>query len=135
MSLIGCNKTDWKENFNEKSKSPFGTYIVYNEAEALFNNEVVYLKQNIYDHLLSDVDRDNFGNYICIKADAYRLDLDTFNYLLHFIKKGNNAFISLNSFDTHIEDSLQFKTKNLDLLYLLPEELKQLKGKLYLIEI
>jgi len=51
--LIGCNKTDWNENFKEKEKSPFGNYIIYNESETLFKNQkVTLLKENIYDYLV-----------------------------------------------------------------------------------
>ena len=43
FALIGCNKTDWTENFKEKEKSPFGNYIIYNEAKELFKDNQVTL--------------------------------------------------------------------------------------------
>ena len=36
--LSSCKKTNWRENYREREKSPFGTYIIYNEAENLFPN-------------------------------------------------------------------------------------------------
>ena len=45
LQLTSCKKTNWNENYREKEKSPFGTYIIYNEAKTLFKNEeIVYLK-------------------------------------------------------------------------------------------
>lgn len=133
LSLTSCNKTNWYENFKEKNKSPFGTYIVYNEAEELFNNnEVHYLKENIYDYLFHEAKEEGFGNYICIKSSAYKLNEDGLDYLLSFIKEGNNAFLSLNNFSEHLQDSLKFTTTNLDKDVYAPEELKELNGKLFL---
>ncbi|WP_159023335.1 DUF4350 domain-containing protein [Formosa sp. L2A11] len=132
FSLTSCNKTDWHENFKEKNKSPFGTYIVYNEAETLFGKNVHYLKENIYDYLFENVKDNNFGNYICIKSDATKLDSDGEDYLLDHVKSGNTVFLSLNYFDEHLKDTLKFTTKNLDQNAFTPEDLKVLKGTLYL---
>lgn len=133
LSLFSCNKTNWYENFKEKNKDPFGTYIIYNEAEELFKNqEVHYLKENVYDYLFHNVDDDYFGNYICIKPYAYKLNEDGLEYLLSYIELGNHAFLSLNNFTDHLKDSLQFSTTNLDEELFTQEELKTLKGTLYL---
>ncbi|MCX7548115.1 hypothetical protein OS188_09135 [Xanthomarina sp. F1114] len=133
FSLISCSKTNWNENFKEKNKSPFGTYILFHEAEALFNNnEVHYLKENIYDYLFHHVKDDDFGNYICIKPTAYKLDKEGLSYLLDYVENGNNVFLSLNYFSEHLRDSLQFTTNNLDEHVYTPEDLKLLNGKLYL---
>ncbi|WP_299779725.1 hypothetical protein [uncultured Formosa sp.] len=131
-SLTSCNKTDWHENFKEKNKSPFGTYIVYNEADNLFDTDVHYLEENIYDYLFEHVKEDNFGNYICIKSEATKLDPDGEDYLLDYVKRGNSVFLSLNYFDNHLKDTLKFTTKNLNEYASTPEDLKVLKGKLYL---
>lgn len=131
--LLGCNKTNWRENFKEKSKDPFGTYILYNETKELFdNNDVHYLKQNVYDYLYDDLETDNFGNYICIKPRANKLTAEGLEYLLYFVEEGDHIFLSLNQFSEHIQDTLNFTTTNLDNALYTPEELKKLKGKLYL---
>ncbi|QXP61948.1 hypothetical protein H0I26_12850 [Olleya sp. HaHaR_3_96] len=133
FNLTSCNKTNWQENFKEKSKDPFGTYIVFNEADALFNNnEVLYLKENIYDYLFNHVKDRRFGNYICIKHSADKLNDDGLDYLLDYIKEGNNAFLSLNHFNTYFKNKLGFTTENLDQNISTPAELKQLDGTLYL---
>ena len=69
------------ELYKEEEKSPFGTYIVYNEAKNLFKNEkVVLLKDNFYDYLFKNYTDSfpDFGNYICIKND----DLHSILFLL-----------------------------------------------------
>ena len=70
VTWVGCNKrTNWYENFQERSKDPFGLYIIHNEAEELLDNEKVhYLKENIYDYLNNTYFEEDYRfNYVCIK--------------------------------------------------------------------
>ncbi|MBP1841673.1 DUF4350 domain-containing protein [Formosa algae] len=131
-SVFSCDRTDWNENFKESSKSPFGTYIVYEEAEALFDSEVLSLDQNIYDYLFEEMHEDHFGNYICIKSDAEKLNTDGINYLLTYIERGNHALLSLNNFPPHLKDTLGITTTNLDFYEYTPVALKALDGRLQL---
>ena len=133
FSLVSCNKTNWYENFKENNKDPFGTYIVFNEAKELFNNnEVHYVKDNIYDYLVKNEKGNDFGSYVCVKPSAYKLNQDGLEYMLEYVKQGSNLFFSLNNFSKHIKDSLNFTTKNIDKDLYTPEELKLLKGTLFL---
>ena len=135
LLLMSCNKTNWEENFSEKKKSPFGTYIVYNEAKELFNNnEIHYLKENIYDFLLFNFDEDStvIKNYITIKHSAYKITEDGIEQLLSFANKGNNVFLSLNYFNDGLKEKLAFTTNNLDKSENSIKALKRLKGELYL---
>ncbi|MDD7914046.1 DUF4350 domain-containing protein [Polaribacter ponticola] len=132
FQLTSCKKTNWNENYREKEKSPFGTYIVYNEAKTLFKNqEIVYLKQNIYDYLFDNYNTTsaNFGTYICIKNNAFRLSKDGVKDLLSFVNDGNNAFISLNEFNDDLKEQLEFTTNNLDKNINNVKALKTLKGE------
>lgn len=132
---ISCGKTNWNENYREKEKSPFGTYIVYNEASALFDNEdVVYLKENFYDYLYNNYDttQEGFGNYICIKNNANKLTEDGVSDLLSFVYDGNNAFISLNYFNDNLKEQLEITTNNLDKNVYDIQDLKDLKGEFFL---
>ena len=129
--LMSCNKTNWRENFKEKNKSPFGNYIVYNEAKTLFkDNKITLLKQNIYDYLLfnSDLDSTKINNYICIKHSAYKHTNDGIIKLLDFVAKGNNAFLAFNHFKDTLQSSLKFSTNNLDKNTYSVKDLKVLKG-------
>tara|TARA_B110000046_G_C13018601_1_gene410010 strand:+ start:2622 stop:3815 length:1194 start_codon:yes stop_codon:yes gene_type:complete len=132
LQLTSCKKTNWNENFREKEKSPFGTYILYNEVETLFkNDEKVYLKENFYDYLYKNYDTttDDFGTYICIKKNAYKLTKDGVNDLLSFVHYGNNAFLALNYFSDNLREKLGITTNNLDQNVNTIAELKGLKGE------
>lgn len=133
--LISCKKTNWNETYREKEKNPFGTYIVYNEAENLFKpKEVVYLKDNIYDYLFKnyDLEKADFGNYICIKNHANKLTKDGIDDLLTFVANGNHAFIALNYFSDDLKEKLEITTNNLDKFSTPKSKLKTLKGEFYL---
>ena len=129
--IIGCNKTNWNENFKEKEKSPFGNYIIYNEAKELFNNEeVTLLKENIYDYLLfkSDLDTTITKNYICIKHSGYKYSDESITELLAFVARGNNVFLAFNHFKDTLQSSLNFTTNNLDNKIFTNKALKKQKG-------
>ena len=134
FSLIGCKKTNWRENYQERSKEPFGTYIFANELETLFNyNEFTVLDEHIYDYLLiNPVTTKDQANYVCIKSYAYQLDKKTTKKLLDFVAVGNDIFLSLNSFNDTLEKELNFKTENLDSTVYDIEFLKELDGTFYL---
>ena len=133
-SFIGCKKTNWYESFKERSKEPFGTYILYNESKELFNNqEVVLLEDNIYDYLNNTYFQEDYTfNYLCVKDDAFKLTRDGLNELLHYVEEGSNAFFSLNRFGDALQDVLEFETMNEDLLSYNASHLKKLKGDLRL---
>lgn len=130
-----CTKTNWYENYREKEKSPFGTYIIFNEAKDLFNsNEIIYLKDNIHDYLVDDYEspQENFANYICIKSHAGKLNDYGIESILKLVYDGNDAFLSLNYFSEDLKEKLQFQTNNLDDQVFGPVNLKELKGELTL---
>ncbi|MHB0755358.1 hypothetical protein [Polaribacter sp. M15] len=135
--LTSCNKTNWHENYREKEKSPFGTYIIYNEVDDLFpNQEIVQLKENFYDYLFLNYDssKADFGNYICIKNTANKLPEDGVTDLLSFVYNGNNAFISLNYFSDDLLTQLDITTNNLDKHVYDKAALKGLKGEFSLVD-
>ncbi|MEE9407470.1 MAG: DUF4350 domain-containing protein [Polaribacter sp.] len=131
---MSCNKTNWQENFKEKEKSPFGNYIVYNEAKNLFKTEeVTLLKENFYDYLFHNYsERGDFGTYVCIKNSAYKLTDSGIDNLLEFVKNGNDAFIALNYFNEDLKEKLGFTTNNLDKKANSVAALRDLKGEFYL---
>jgi hypothetical protein len=135
LQLTSCKKTNWNENYREKEKSPFGTFIIYNEIETLFEDEeIIYLKQNFYDYLYENYNTTtgNFGTYICIKHNAYRLTKEGVDDLLSFVNDGNQAFISLNYFSNELKEKLEITTNNLDKNKSTISDLKPLKGEFYL---
>ncbi len=127
--FVQCKNTNWKENYREREKSPFGTYIIFNEMSSLLDNEEVhYLKVNIEDYLLDNYEDEKFSNYICIKDAAPKLDDQAIDKLLGFVSDGNTAFIALNSFPEYLKEKLEFETKERDSLWYSDKELKVLSG-------
>ncbi len=133
--LVGCNnKTDWQENYRERSKNPFGTYIIANETQNLFSdNEFTILDKHIYDYFnyIYYDNEANIANYICIKSFAYRLDENSIEKLLNFASAGNDVFLSLNYFSSYLKESLKFENINLDDFHKV-DDLIDLKGTLHL---
>ena len=134
--LLSCNKTDWNENYKEKQKSPFGNYVIYNEAANLLDGQKVeLLEKHIYDHLLfyiyDDV-VDEKKNYVIIKSSNYKRTNQGEKQLLDFVSKGNTAFLALNSFSDSLQIKLGFTTNNLDKKVRNIHRLKELKGTFYL---
>lgn len=133
--VTSCKKTNWQENYREKEKSPFGTYIIANEATSLFENQkVTFLKKNFYDYSIFNynVDSTEVNNYVLIKGFAANQTSEGIQELLDFVKRGNNAFIALNYFRTDFKDELEFTTNDLDKDIYTISGLKKLKGEFYL---
>ncbi|TXD49284.1 hypothetical protein [Polaribacter sp. IC073] len=133
--FTSCTKTDWKENYSEKEKSPFGNYIISNEAATLFKDQkIIKLKENLYDYLLfkSDTVSTKFSNYILIKNAAYKQTAAGTTALLDYVKQGNSAFIALNFFKENFKEQLEFTTNNLDTEVFDVAALRKLKGTFYL---
>lgn len=133
--LSGCKETNWRENFRERSKEPFGVYIVKEELSTLFKDqEIKVLTKHIDDYFIDiyyDYEPD-YANYVCIKPVAYKLGKNSINKLLDFVSVGNDVFLSLHYFNTTLEETLAFKTENLDDEAYAVDELKKLKGTLSL---
>lgn len=118
LILVGCAKrTNWFENFKEKSKDPFGLYILFNESQDLFDNQkVTLLNENIYDYLNNNyIEVDYNFNYICIKRNANKISTVAVDELLYYISEGSTAFFSLNYFNNGLKNSLGIETTNLEL--------------------
>lgn len=134
--MIKCNsKTNWYENYRESSKDPFGTYIIANEGENVFReNQFDVLNKHIVDYF-DEIYYDNesdFANYISIKDEAYKLNEEDIDRLLNFVASGNDAFLSLNSFNQYLKDTLKIETTNLDAKVYSIEKLGNLNGTLTL---
>tara|TARA_R110002073_G_scaffold128999_6_gene275265 strand:+ start:29694 stop:30905 length:1212 start_codon:yes stop_codon:yes gene_type:complete len=133
LTLTQCKKTDWSENYKEDKKTPFGTYIIFNESEELFELfESELMDENIYDFLIDRYLSDGKFNYICIKDAAYKINQDGIDELLSRVYDGNNAFISLNYYSRTLEEALEIKVEDLDSMSYAPIHLKGLSGQLSL---
>ena len=116
ISLLGCRKqTDWTEHYKDKSKDPFGLFILHNEAEELFDNkEVIYLRKNIYDYLYDTYFEEDYSfNYVCIKNDINKISQAGLMELLLNVEEGSIAFFSLGYFSEYLESELNFEIENM----------------------
>lgn len=108
---------DWSPTYNETHKKPFGTYILYQELESLFNNSrIETLNVTPFEYFY---DRYNYkdssyttrGSYAKIDnfADIDKVSNDE---LLNFANQGNTVFISSSYPPKYLLDTLHLKTKN-----------------------
>lgn len=101
---------DWRQTYNENQKIPYGTYILYNELEEEFNNEVKIINKTPYEYFdelynWSDSTYSVKGNYILIDKSTLLDDVSA-QELLDFASHGNNIFISSNYIPNKFLDSL-----------------------------
>ncbi len=133
-SCTGNKRTNWWENYQERSKDPFGTYIFANELQNLFKyNEFTVLEVSAYDYFIANaVTIENEANYVCVKNYAYQLDELTTKKILDFVAVGNDMFLSLRYFNSSLTEALDFEVKDLDEEKYSIKELKKLNDTLYL---
>ncbi|MEM5564331.1 DUF4350 domain-containing protein [Psychroserpens sp. AS72] len=108
---------NWQKTYNETHKTPYGTFIFYNELTNLFpDSEVHEIKVTPYEYFdeyysWEDSTYTTTGTYVVI--DEYpHLDNTSAQELLDFASHGNDIFISSNYFPDRLLDSLGFNTKN-----------------------
>ncbi|MFT6843414.1 MAG: hypothetical protein ACJAZK_000646 [Psychroserpens sp.] len=108
---------NWQKTYNETQKTPYGTFVFYEELTNLFpESKVQDIKVTPYEYFddyynWEDSTYLTTGTYIII--DEYP-DLDNISAqeLLDFASHGNDIFISSNYFPDRLLDSLGFDTKN-----------------------
>ena len=128
-----CEKTSWTENYKEKEKSPFGNYIISKEAVSVFKDqEIIFLKENLYDFLLFGKDSTKRRTYLLLKNAAIKQTTAGTKDLLNFVQEGNTAFMSLNYFKNEFKEALEFTTNNLDKDVYANPTLKKMQGTFYL---
>ncbi|MDB2385285.1 hypothetical protein N9V96_02315 [Polaribacter sp.] len=133
--FFSCGETNWYENYKEKEKSPFGTYILHEEAKHIFDNqEIIDIEENIYDYLFKNyiARPSKFKTYFLAKNSATKLDVNGMESLLKFVEDGNTVFMALESVPFYLKDSLKFSTNNLDINLFKDRNLKERDGTLQL---
>lgn len=95
---------DWYENYNENSKQPYGTYLIYEITKQHYvNHDFNIIESKISDNLTSS--KTNNSNYIFI-GQRLLLDSVSTSTLLDFAENGNNVFISAKDFPPHLIKAL-----------------------------
>jgi hypothetical protein len=87
----GRSRIDWRENYKEDSREPYGLNVVKGLLNDYFiNGELIIIEDSIKGTLPTTAD---VGNYIFI-GEALYMDSTDLRYLLDFVKAGNTAFIA-----------------------------------------
>lgn len=87
-------QVNWREDYKEENKGPFGTYLSLKLLEEYFpNNGVTILKDSIASILEK---KENPANYVFIGGNMYMDSLGE-SALVEFVEKGNKAFIASKS--------------------------------------
>lgn len=134
LSFGGKKSTNWRETYHYMHKSPFGTYILYEELETLFPDQKVNtLSKNAFDYFddaynYVNNDYNLNGNYIFINRNMTTIDDETSEEILNFVSHGNSAFIASNHFQYFLKDSLGFET-NYSSDFFTPNEIHDLDAK------
>ena len=102
LTWLSPKVINWEESFRENNKDPYGSYILFNELESIFNEVQIQVKP-----LYTSVKEDSLfeGNYIFVTSGFYP-EKDEMNNLLEWVAKGNNALISAGNFGEEFLDTL-----------------------------
>lgn len=136
FSFPSCTKkTNWKPTLKNTDKNPYGTFIVYDLLEDIFDKDNINVSKNpvgetLYPYLEeyidyyyldegqeqdklsmsfydSIVDVDVATTYLSITKSFDLYHKDELIYLLDFVAIGNNVFIAAESFDNMLLDTLK----------------------------
>lgn len=107
---------NWAKTYNENHKFPYGTFVIYNQLEALFpDSKIETFNQTVYEFLngkynLDKEDYNTNGTVIQIEEFA-QLDQTSAGKLLDYVSLGNTAFLATTTIPEIIKDSLKLDTK------------------------
>lgn len=97
LMIKGSGPTfNWTESYKEKSKDPYGTFVVHGFLEKYFpDNPLHDINSSVLEELPAN-EGDVKANYVFVGEGLY-MDTSDVDQLLSFVEKGNNAFISSKS--------------------------------------
>lgn len=104
---------DWRPHYTTSKKAPYGLYVLDKEFKKLFGDQrIEKLNQTPYEFFDTYYDYDSTvsdysiqGTYVSIE-DNSSLDDESAGELLAFVSRGNEVFMSANSFSQYMLDSL-----------------------------
>lgn len=100
-------EVNWSMSFSERSKIPYGNYVLYNLLPDLFPNKKTII---VHDSIYDTVKEKSFKNinYIFINTTFNPDKFDT-DQLINFVREGNTVFIA--AFKFYGEFAKRFKIK------------------------
>ncbi len=111
--ILNPKPVDWSLSFSKDDDIPYGSKILFNELETVFDSSDIY---TCHSPMYNYIDNDRFDEYddasfIFINTAFTPADID-FNKLLDCVKNGSNIFVAASSFSKNIMDSLNFKVES-----------------------
>ena len=101
---------DWKPNFEEYSKSPYGCFVLNDMMKTVFPSQNIKFNNTGF-FVSLDSNYTNRQNLIVITSE-FEPDLYDTKALLNYAAKGNNVFISSTNFGRLFLDTLELKIKS-----------------------
>lgn len=99
-------KHNWRETYDEKSKHPFGSFVIHDMLKTYFSDNQLYdLKERIAKSLPAPDSLNQIANYIFIGDGMYADTADT-DKLLLFVHEGNKALLAANMLPNYLLESI-----------------------------
>ena len=108
VTYLSCNQRpgipSLRETFSKKDKGPFGSYVLYDQMELLYNRNIVRDKKENFEAVWQSIS-DTGSLYISVSKNLFLSEADK-KAMLSYADNGNSLFISSQHIDTILLDSL-----------------------------
>jgi hypothetical protein len=108
LETLAPQPLSWEESYTSGDKIPYGAYVLYDQLDELFNEEVESVKVDPVSFLKNHKEETN-ANYIFIN-NYLEFDRAEMDDLLEFAGRGNKVFISTQSVTGAFGDSLKLES-------------------------
>ena len=99
---------NWAVNLSKDEKSPYGSYILYQQLKDIFPHAVINAyRQPVYNQI-NNFTASNTA-YLLVEP-ALEISKDDLNELLNYVVAGNYVFIAAGNFSKALMDTLNFNT-------------------------
>ncbi len=111
VELSSPKPIDWRPSYTSTDKIPFGSYVFFNELDAIFENTPIErVTQDPYEFLKNK--KSSQGELYIFLNNHLNFDKEQFNQLSEFVYAGNTALMAASNFGNVIADSLLVNTFN-----------------------
>ncbi|WP_339687364.1 DUF4350 domain-containing protein [uncultured Nonlabens sp.] len=108
LETLAPQPLSWEESYTSGDKIPYGAYVLYDQLDKLFNEEVESVKVDPVSFLKNHKEETN-ANYIFIN-NYLGFDRTEMDDLLEFADRGNKVFVSTQSVTGAFGDSLKLES-------------------------
>jgi hypothetical protein len=108
LEVITPQPLSWEESYTSGDKIPYGAYVLYDQLEDLFEQQVESIKVDPVSFLKNHQEETN-ANYIFIN-NYLGFDKTEMDYIMEFAERGNKVFVSTQSITGVAGDSLKLES-------------------------